>query len=149
MPSGQTPLLGGVVVLTFFAEILANIGSVTVPIWQVLLETWQVKPLGQQCFISEQQVAFGYGQQPYAPDANLQHVVPAGHSEVPSAQTPFAAGWLTFTFLSDFLAVNLAYIGNLKTPIWQVPAETSQVYPFGQQCCLSEQQVALGKGQQA
>ena len=44
-------------------------------------------PLGQQWTPSEQQTAFGNGQQPHWPDDNLQHVFPSGHSDWPSGQT--------------------------------------------------------------
>ena len=39
-------------------------------------------------------------------------------------------------------------IGKLLLPCVQVPADTSQVYPLGQQCTPSLQQTAFGRGQQ-
>ena len=48
-----------------------------------------VVPCGQQCTRSEQQTAFGRGQQPYSPEANRQHVFPVGHCTSPPGQTTF------------------------------------------------------------
>ena len=42
-----------------------------------------VYPFGQQCSLSEQQTAFGKGQQPYCPPDSSQQVLPSGHSDCP------------------------------------------------------------------
>ena len=71
----------------------------------------QVYPFGQQWTPSEQQTAFGNGQQPYSPDANLQHVFPLGHSDWPS-------GHVTL-FKEIALVFNKALITSL--PLEQEP----------------------------
>ena len=50
--------------------------------------------------------------------------------------------------LSCFNASTFLTTGKLLPPCVQVPADTSQVYPLGQQCTPSLQQTAFGRGQQ-
>ena len=50
--------------------------------------------------------------------------------------------------LSCFNARIFLTNGKLLLPCVQVPADTSQVYPLGQQCIPSLQQTAFGRGQQ-
>jgi len=125
----------------FDAGTFCNIGMLLAPLLQVSAETSQVYPSGQQCSPSLQQTAFGKGQQPHCPDESLQHVLPSGHSDWPSGQT-------TLTSLFPFNAGIFCNIDMSLLPLLHVPSETSQVYPFGQQCTPSLQQTAFGKGQQ-
>ena len=113
------------------------------PLVHIPSATSQVYPFGQQCSPSLQQTAFGRGQQPHWPEDSLQHVLPSGHSDVPPGQTTFFA--LTI-FFKAWIFFDTSIL--VLSPLVHVPSATSQVYPFGQQCCPSLQQTALGKGQQ-
>ena len=138
-PSGQMTLFS--LLSLFDAGIFCNIGISLLPLLHVPVETSQVYPFGQQCSPSLQQTAFGSGQQPHCPEESLQQVFPSGHSDWPSGQT-------TLPSLTPFDAGIFCNIGISLLPLLQVPAETLQVYPFGQQCTPSLQQTAFGKGQQ-
>ena len=120
------------------AGLFSIIAMAMSPFVQVPADRSQVYPDGQQCSPSEQQTAFGIGQHPHCPLDSLQHVFPVGHSDCPS-------GHVTSPSLKA--AGLFPIIAMAMSPFVQVPADTSQVYPDGQQFSPLEQQTAFGRGQ--
>ena len=136
-PSGHSDWPSGhITLLTGRAAILVTIGTSTSSLWHVPRS--HMYPLGQQWTLSAQQTALGRGQQPHCPEEISQHVFPSGHCDWPSGHTTLLA----------CRATTLATIGTWTFLLEHFPLETSHVYPLGQQWTPSEQQTALGRGQQ-
>ena len=135
VPSGHSEVPPGhtTSVTTDFAAVFSSQGMDASCLLHVPAATSHVYPLGQQWTPSEQHTACGIGQHPYSPVGNLQQVVPSGHVEVPP-------GHVT-SVTTDFAAV-FSSQGMDASCLSHVPAETSHVYPLGQQWTPSEQHTA-------
>lgn len=125
------------------------------PFWSL-----HAKPWGQQCFASEQQDALGNGQQNVW-SLPLQHVLfgphwhwfwrPLGIKRTTLSATVSVGKTESGTDLkcNVLLAGFLVNIGRILFPLVHFLPWSSHSNPDGQQCSLSAQQTAFGRGQQA
>jgi len=140
-------------VSSFFAVSAADLMSVPVDGTHVCLAISHVVPLGQQCNLSEQQIALKCGQQPYAPLCISQHVVFTAHTDLRSGQVsvalitppPFLVNTRPKSEEAGFFDLNLVnmFHGRTRSPSWlHLWWSRSHVMPWGQQWSWSEQHTA-------
>lgn len=98
---------------------------------------WHLNPSGQQWTWSSQHTAFRKGQQPQAPDCRRQHVWPSGQLTSWSHCT-------SCTVWAGRLVIRAIALSRDK----HLLCFRSHTVSWGQQCRWSEQQMALGIGQQ-